>query len=119
MRQTRKLISLVLSQKMCSIMGRVDRIRPRSVVASIERKLYMGWWSLQFTLTMSRMVPFPSIAMRYIGQQGGKPRGGIEPSRECPSAGKPGQGCCSLGTCLLHADGLSALKAPFSLAIQR
>lgn len=46
MKQSGKLISPVPNQDTCSTVGSMTRVRPTSVVASMERKKYMGCWSL-------------------------------------------------------------------------
>lgn len=50
---------------MPSTVGRVQRDRPRSVKASMDRKRYIGSWSEGSVLMIKRMVQLPRIETRY------------------------------------------------------
>ena len=43
--------------------GKVVRVRPRSVRASMERNRYMGWWRDGSVRMTARMVVFPTMEM--------------------------------------------------------
>lgn len=58
------------TQKMPSTVGRVQRDRPRSVRASMDRKRYIGSWREGSVLMIKRIVQLPRMETRYRRQSG-------------------------------------------------
>lgn len=55
---------------MPSTVGRVQRDRPRSVTASMDRKRNIGSWSEGSVLMIKRIVQLPRMETRYIKHNG-------------------------------------------------
>lgn len=55
---------------MPSTVGRVQRDRPRSVRANMDRKRYIGSWSEGSVLMMKRIVQLPRMEARYMKHNG-------------------------------------------------
>lgn len=58
------------NQRSGMTVGRVVRVRPRSVKASIERNRYMGWWRDGSVRMTVRMAVFPMIEIVQRQQKG-------------------------------------------------
>ena len=69
-RQEWNSISLWFRRKTLSTVGRVDKDRPTSVAASIDRKMYWASWRLEAVLIAKRMMQFPRRAVRYMTHNG-------------------------------------------------
>ena len=63
-------MSLAPTQKMPSTVGRVQRDRPRSVRASMDRKRYMGSWSEGSVLMIKMIVQLPRMETMYMKHSG-------------------------------------------------